>query len=187
MPSRTRSLATAFAATALAGGTAFAVFLAVGEPFGSLNDLGNGVAGLLAAGLVTSATDPDDRAVRRVAWVGGVVSAVGSALVITHTTTWVLAGFVSALGYGLLGPGVARASDRLAQCGEVGPRLARAGRVIGWLMTTGLSAVVPVAMRLDDPATVPGWSWLTSVGIAVGLLPLPLWAIAMARSTRARA
>src|SRR5262245_14729646 len=108
---------TAFAVTALAADVAFAVFIAVGEPFGSLNDLGDGVAGLLAAGLVTMATHRDDRIVRSVAWAGAVVSGVGSALVITHTTGWLLAGFVSALGYGLIGPGVARAADRLDKQG----------------------------------------------------------------------
>ena len=184
MSDRERDLAIAFATTALAADAAFGIFSVVGEPFGSINDFGNGVAGLLAAGFVVSATDEGDRGVRSLAWAGAVVSVAGSALVITHTSGWLLAGFVSGLGFGLIGPGIVRASDRLAQRGEISPRLATAGRLIGWLMATGVTAVVPAALRLDDAATAPAWSWLTFLGVAVGLLPLPLWAIAVARARR---
>lgn len=186
MRDRTPGMATAFAATALAADAAFGVFSVVGEPFGTINDLGNGAAGILAAGFVATATDPDDVAARSLASIGAAVSAAGSALVVTHTTGWLLAGFVSGLGFGLIGPGIVRASDRLAQRGAISPRLAVTGRAIGWLMASGVSAALPVALRLDDPGAAPAWSWLTFVGIAVGLVPFPLWAIAVARSIRAR-
>lgn len=184
---RTPTLAVGLAATALAADAAFAVFSVVGEPFGTLNDLGNGVAGVLAAGLVATATDPEDRGQRWLAWIGAAVSAAGSALVISRATGWLLAGFVSAVGFALIGPGVVRASARLAERGTVSPRMATTGKVIGWLMASSVTAAVPVAMRLDDAATAPGWSWLTFTGIGVALLGLPIWAIAVARSVRARA
>lgn len=186
MRNRTRTLATGFATAALGADASLGVFSVVGEPFGTINDIGIGLSGFLAAGFVAAATDADDGGIRALALTGAAVSAAGSALVVTHTTGWLLAGFVSGLGFGLIGPGVARASARLAQRREIDSRLESTGRVMGWLMATGVTAAVPVVLRIDDAAAAPGWSWLTFLGIGVGLIAAPLWAIAVVRSARAR-
>jgi len=84
-----------------------AAFYAIGGrgPFGTINDVGNGTAGLLSAVLAWSLRRQGigGRLGLVSAVAGGAVSVVGSLLVITNRTGWVFAGLVSGVGFALLG------------------------------------------------------------------------------------
>lgn len=176
-------MAVAAATSTIASGVAFAVFAVAGEPWGSINDIGVAISGFTIAGLTSTATSGSAGPLRVLSWAGALVTAAGSALVVNRTTGWLLAGFVGSVGFGMMGPGVMAASRELANKGVISPRLGFTGQVTGGLMTLGLSAAVPVALRMDDPAKAPWWSWLTMIG-SVALLLVPIWAIGVARSRR---
>jgi hypothetical protein len=178
---RGQLMAAAVATTAIASDVAFALFAVAGEPWGSINDIGIAISGFAIAGLTSTATDASAQSVRILSWAGAAVTAAGSALVVSRTTGWLLAGFVGSVGFGMLGPGIVAASNELSRTGRISPRLGLFGRATGLLMTLGLTATVPSAMRVDDPAKAPWWSWLTLVAPAAGLGLLPAWAIGVVR------
>jgi len=183
----TGQLATAVGAVAIAADAVYVAFAAFGEPFGSVNDAGYAATGILAGSLAWRLRSRAGTAPTAAALGGAAVAAAGSGLVLTGTTGWLLAGFVSAVGFGLIGPSVVAASSSLSRDGVVPPRLATLGLVAGSVMTLGLTAVVPVAMRVDDAATAPAWTWFTMVGWFGTAIAYPAWAIWLGRVAGRRA
>jgi hypothetical protein len=183
----TGQLATAVGAVAIVADATYFAFVAVGEPFGSINDVGYAATGILAGALAWRLRSRAGTVPTAAALAGAAVVAAGSGLVLTGTTGWLLAGFVSAVGFGLIGPSVVAANSSLSADGLVPPRLVMLGRVAGSVMTLGLTAVVPVAMRVDDAATAPGWTWLTMVGWFGAVMIYPAWAIWLGRVAGRRA
>ena len=177
----TGTVATATAGAAVLSIASFGAFAVAGQPWGSINDACFAVTGLLAGVLVWRLRTTTGATLAAAAVVGGVVVAVGSGLVISGTTGWLLAGFVSTLGFGIIGPGITTASGRLAAGGAVSQGIGRLGRWAGWFATLGLTAAIPVALRIDDPATAPWWSWLTMIGWLGGAILIPLWAFRLGR------
>ena len=177
----TGQLATAVGAVAIAADATYAAFVAFGEPFGSINDVGYAATGILAGALAWRLRSRAGTVPTAAALAGAAVAVAGSGLVLTGTTGWLLAGFVSAVGFGLIGPSVVAANASLSADGLVPPRLALLGRVAGSVMTLGLTAVVPVAMRVDDAVTAPGWTWFTMVGWFGAVIVYPAWAIWLGR------
>jgi hypothetical protein len=175
-------LATATGVVALATDALLVTFFTVGEPFGTINDAGSAALGVLAGTVAWRLRAYGGAAATGAAIVGGAVVVTGSGLVISRTTGWELAGFVSSAGYGLIGPSVATISSGLAADGSVPRRLGQLGRVTGLLMTLGLVAAVPAALRFDDPATTPGWAWLTMVGWVGPAILYPVWALWLGRA-----
>jgi hypothetical protein len=173
------------AGAAIAAIVLFAIFSVAGEPFGLLNDAANGVFALLAALAAWAMRDRIGRGAAGLALVGAVVAIVGSALTMTGATGWILAGFVSTIGFGLIGPAVVAASAALAREGRVAGRVARLGRATGWLMTLGVLAVVPSALRYDSIDATPVWAWAIYVSWFGTYLGYPAWAIASGRRLRA--
>ena len=119
---------------------------------------------------------------------GAAVAAAGSGLVLDGDH-WLAAGQAScqASGFGLIGPSVVAANSSLSADGLVPPRLAVLGRAAGYVMTFGLTAAIPVAMRVDDAATAPGWTWFTMIGWFGAMIIYPAWAIWLGRVARRRA
>jgi len=179
--STTGRLAIAAGVTGLAADAAFFVFAAGVEPFGPINDIGIAVSGALAGAVAWRLREHAGGPATALAIGGAATVVAGSSLVVSGTTGWLLAGFVGAAGYGLLGPSVALASRGLGREGRVPRRLSRFGEVVGWAMTLGLAAFAPVVMRVDDAATAPGWTWLTFTGEAAALVLYPIWAIWLGR------
>jgi hypothetical protein len=181
----TGGLAITVGAVALASDALFAVFVVVGEPFGSMNDIGIAATGVLAGALACRLSPRLASPTIVAALLGAVIAAFGSWLVVSQTTGWLLAGFASAVGFGLIGPSVIIASRALAARGVASPGLSRLGVIAGAFMTFGLTAAAPALMRVDDAATAPAWTWLT-LGSGIGSFVLyPIWAIWLGRSLRA--
>src|SRR5688500_7776277 len=101
-PRVTGRLALAFGGVAIGTVGCLATYFAVGGPFGSVNDIGNGVLGLLSAGLAWRLRGQLAGRGRSLALglaaAGAVLTVVGSALVLSRTTGFLLAGLVSTVG-----------------------------------------------------------------------------------------
>jgi len=162
----------------------FAIFSVAGEPFGLLNDATNGVFAFLAGEAAWAMRDRVGRSLAALAMAGAVVAIFGSALTMTSTTGWILAGFVSTIGFGLIGPSVVAASAVLALEGRVTGRVQTLGRATGWLMTLGVLAVVPSALRYDSFDATPVWAWAVYVSWVGTYIGYPVWAIASGRRLR---
>jgi hypothetical protein len=86
------------------------LFFSVGQSFGTLNDIFNGVAGILSGMLAwMSYTEHHSKSpllsqfALILALVGAVVVVIGSVLVVSEITGWVLAGWYTTTGNALIG------------------------------------------------------------------------------------
>jgi hypothetical protein len=164
------------------------VYYTVGGPFGTLNDLANAVIGALSAVMAaqTAARFHVPAAAVGAAGVGAAIMVVGSWLVITDRTGWVLAGLVSAAGAAALGAWLVTLNVTAARAGKLSLRVARLGAVSGALMTVGILALPEILARVDL------WEHLHWYGIAgfVGWLGLyvgyPVWCALLARDAGQR-
>lgn len=177
----------------LTGIVTISLYYTVRGPFGTLNDIGNGLMAVLTAvwaawlhpRLSAEAPRPAGAALAA-AWVGAVVAVAGSVLVIFGYTGWYLAGLVTALGYALIGIWVFGASRWAARSGAWPRRQARWGQVVGILMALGLLALPGILARVDNAARAPWWAHL---GLAASLSWFglyPLWCLWLAFRPRAR-
>jgi hypothetical protein len=98
-----RTTAAVLAAVALASCISLILFFVVGGPFGTINDLGNGILAVLCGVLAFALYAPGRTVATTVAVAGAATSVVGSFLVISDTTGYFLAGLVSAFGFALVG------------------------------------------------------------------------------------
>ena len=179
----TSRLSMTVGAAAILADATYLVFAAVGEPFGSVNDVCYAATGLLAGALAWRLRSHSGGGAAVAAVGGAALAAVGSGLVLTDTTGWLLAGLVSTVGFGLIGPSVVTASSSLSARGLIPPACAALGRMAGGLMTLGLTAAVPAAMRVDDASAAPWWTWLTMVGWVGSAFLYPAWAIWLGRAS----
>lgn len=176
------SVALALGAVTVATFVVLLAFFAWGGVLGPINDAGNAVIGILSAVLAFLL----HRTVRSrvglvAAIVGGAIVLGGSWLVLTATTGFVLAGFVSSVGFGLLGLWLATvASSPIAD--DWTPRLRNVGRAAAALMVIGAVAAVPGAlMGVDSYDGMPPWLWLFSLSWIGVYMLYPAWAIGFGR------
>jgi hypothetical protein len=47
-----------------------------------------------------------------------------------------------------------------------------------------VTAAIPGAQRIDDPATAPLWAWLTMIGWLGGAVLIPAWAFGLGRAAQ---
>ncbi len=180
----TGRLAAAIGAVAAGSAACLATFFVVGDPFGTLNDLGNAVTGVLSAALAWRLRHAipgrsGDLAVGA-ATIGGVLTVVGSGLVVSGTTGYFLAGLVSSVGFAGIGAFVAVLNGR--GTGTVGTwprRLRTLGTVAGSLMSLGIVMLPGIAARLDDMETAPPWVWVGYLGWLGTFVLYPAWALWM--------
>jgi hypothetical protein len=167
-----------------------ATFFAAGEPFGALNDWLIAVTAVLGGVLVLVADSAslemphDGRLAAGAAVAGAAVVAAGSALVLTGTTGFFLAGLVQSVGFALLGAWLMATSRAMARARNSPRRLSTLGTVAGALMAVGLVAVPGVLLRVDDVASAPAWAWIAEVSWLGIFFAYPLWAIALGRHLR---
>src|SRR5712692_6320961 len=155
-------VAVAVGTTQLIGLVFLIVFFMIGEPFGTLNDICIGLAGLLSgvlAGLLFAAQPAQSPALGRLALagagVGALIVAVGSALVIFRVTGWVLAGFYTEFGNALIGLWLL-VLCLSAQPGAAWPRgLVLLGFVAGAIMVLGLLTLPGILRGIDSLAAIP--------------------------------
>ena len=171
-----------------------ATYFAVGGPFGTMNDVGNAAAGvlggLLAWRLHRHVASRASAPAAGLAVIGAAVSVVGSALVVSGTTGWLLASLVSSVGFAAIGTSLVVANR--SAVATAWPRgLRRLGIAAGALMAVGVILAPGIALGLDDAATAPGWVWLGFTGWLGTYVVFPIWAIRVwmveaRRSGRAR-
>jgi len=105
------------------------------------------------------------------------VATIGSALVVSGTTGFFLAGLVSSLGFAGIGAWLVVLNLRIDE-GARWPRgLRNLGVIAGALMAFGVAIVPGILLRLDDMATAPGWIWIGFIGWLGTFVAYPVWAI----------
>ena len=173
----------AIAAGVVAAGSALslATYFAVGGPFGTINDVGNAAAGVLGGCLAFRLRGQlpgrlGDVAVAA-AVVGAALTVVGSALVVSHTTGFFLAGLVSSVGFAGIG-GWLVALARRAPDSAGGAGLRAIGLVAGSLMALGVLAAPGIYLRLDDMASAPAWVYVGLLGWLGIYVVFPIWSVA---------
>jgi hypothetical protein len=158
-------MAIALAAVAVGSLVSIALFFSVGGVFGPINDVGNGLIGLLSAALAfLLVSQAGGWAGVAASVIGAGVAVLGTWLVMSGTTGFVLAGFVSTVGFGLIGVWLA-----LVAWGPMGDAWFGGLRVLAQIAAVamivgGLVAIPAVLQRIDSYETMPGWVWLFSIG-----------------------
>ena len=160
-------------------------FFAWGGVLGPINDAGNALIGILSAVLALLLHRPvGSWLALSAAVVGGAIVVGGSWMVLSDTTGFVLAGFVSSVGFGLIGVWLATVASSLA-AEPWTPGLRRLARVAAGLMVIGAIVAVPGAlMGVDDYDAMPPWLWLFSLSWIGTYLVYPVWAIGFGRRSR---
>jgi hypothetical protein len=176
----TGRLAVAAGVVAAASAVSLATYFAVQGPFGTINDLGNAATGVLGAclawrlrGRLTGRTR--DLAIA-LAVAGAAITVVGSALVVSRTTGFFLAGLWSSVGFAGIGAWLV-ALSRSDGMADLPRRLRRLGVIAGGLMVVGIASAPGIILRIDDAASAPGWAWIGGLGWLGTYAAYPVWAI----------
>jgi hypothetical protein len=187
LPSRLIPTATAVAVTVSAAIVLLIVYYAIGGPFGTLNDLANALLGVLSVVLAAqTARLGVPAAAVAAAGAGGVLMVVGSWLVITGRTGWVLAGLVGAVGAGALGAWLLTVNVTAGRYGLLSRPVARLGAVSGALTMLGILAMPDVLARVDAWDDLH-WSGILALMSWLSLyLGYPVWCVLLARAAGQR-
>jgi hypothetical protein len=187
----TARLALAIGVVAAGSAVCLATYLAVQGPFGTINDLGNGTAGVLSAGLAWRLRGHLPGRTGQVAVgaaiVGAGLTVTGSALVISETTGFFLAGLVSSLGFAGIGTWLIALNRSTAATAAWPDRLRGLGVAAGGLMALGFLSAPGIVLRLDDMANAPAWVWVGSVSWLGTFVVYPAWSIWLANIETRRA
>jgi hypothetical protein len=156
---------------AIASALALAIFFVAGGPFGTINDVLNGVLAVLSGYLAWRLSG--HALLAYVALLGEVIAVIGSVLVISRITGFFFAGMVSSLGFALIGVWL------LAYCWSSSPTspLRWLGIAAGALMVTGVLLIPGIVLRLDDMNKAPAWIWVGFVSWVGIYIAYPAWAI----------
>jgi hypothetical protein len=178
------ALATAF--VTLLGVVSLIIFFAVGGgPFGFINDVANGLMGLLSLALawlwVSNRRSGLSTLAVAAAALGAIVMVMGSILIIFDVTGWYLAGLASSVGSALIGIWLLVA-NRLHRRAPGLPRgLITLGSTTAIFMIIGWLAVPGVLLRIDDPQLAP---WYVNAGLLSWMgtyLLYPAWCLWLSR------
>jgi hypothetical protein len=181
----TGRLALGTGGVAIGSAACLAGFFAVGQPLGTINDIGNATTALLAGWLAWRLRGELERPVADaavgLALAGAAISAVGSGLVLSGTTGFFLGGLVSSLGSAGIGAWLIamNRSRRGSTTGGWPKPLRRLGIAAGALMAAGVVSAPGIALRLDDMATAPPWVWIGFLSWLGTYVAFPAWTIWM--------
>ena len=180
----------AIAVLVFASIASYAVFALKGEPFGTVNDVGNALAGA-ASGLLAwqvrrrgAASDGPSSAATIAGASGAAIAVVGSLLTISKITGYLLAAFVSTVGFALIGVWLIQYNRSLRSRPGASRRLTTLGIATGSVMALGFTHLPAALLRYDDINTAPAW---TSVGFAAWAgtyFLFPAWCSWAARISR---
>jgi hypothetical protein len=164
------------------------LFYAFGQPFGTLNDIFNGLlaiaSGALACGLYAEyhAKSPLASQIALVlALVGVVIAVIGSVLVIFKFTGWVLAGFYTGVGDALIGLWLAMFCYAMLRHNTLSHNLVLFGLVVGVLMAFGLISILGIISRIDSMDSMPWYLNIGYVGFLGTYVLYPIWTIWLGR------
>jgi hypothetical protein len=180
IPSRAISrLTVAMGITAIVSIVSLILFFIFGGFWGPLNDLTIAVFALMSAALA-GLLHPFFRAqsprlsysMLIAAIAGAVIACIGSALVMSGTTSWQLAGSVNALGYAFIGVWLL-AFNFHARLTDVFPQnLTRLGQISGALSAFGLLNMLGIFGLVDAQSDVSWLLYLAQFGGLGGILLL---------------
>lgn len=177
----TGRLAAAVGVVAAGSAVCLAAYFAMRGPFGTISDIGNAATGLLSATLAwrlrRSIPGRGGDVAVGVALVGATITVVGSALVVSGTTGFFLAGLVSSIGFAGIGAWLVVLNRTGAGAVAWPRRLRSLGALAGALMAAGVAAAPGIALRLDDMGTAPGWVWIGFLGWLGIFVVYPAWLI----------
>jgi hypothetical protein len=161
------------------------IFYAAGGPFGLINDVANGLIGLLSLALawlwVRNRRSGWSTLALAAAALGAIVMVIGSLLIIFDITGWYLAGLVSSVGSALLGIWLLIANRLHRQAPELPRELILLGMTTAIFMIIGWLAIPGVIDRIDDPQLAP---WYVNAGLLnwMGTYVLyPVWCLWLSR------
>lgn len=181
-------LAILLGVVSLASLASLGVFFLVGDPFGTINDLGNAAVGILSAllawtlrGRVGAAASGTGVAASGAAILGAGIGVLGSALVVSGATGFFLAGLVSTMGFAFIGLWLIALNRSLWSDARWRPQLRTLGIVGGVLMAIGFATAPGILMGFDDMGTAPGWIWIGFLGWAGTFIVYPVWSIWLGR------
>lgn len=173
-------LALAVGVVAVGSAVCLATYFVVRGPFGTLNDIGIATTGVLSAALAwrlrSQVSGRAGNVAVGAAMAGAAIVIVGSALVVSGTTGFFLAGLVSSVGFAGIGVWLIalNRSDHVAAW----PRALRTlGIAAGALMALGIIVAPGITLRLDDMEAAPAWVWLGEIGWLGIYVVYPAWAI----------
>jgi len=181
---RTGTLAVALGAVGFGSIASLALFFAVGGPFGAINDWSIGLIGILTAWLALRLSSRGAGAAPGVgalptglALIGSAVVVLGSALVISRTTGFFLAGLVESLGFALVGVWLVVLSRSKSETLGWPRRMPAFGTVTGVIMAVGVAVLPGITAGIDDMAAATAWVWIGFVGWLGIFFLFPAWAI----------
>ena len=164
------------------------VFFAVGEPFGTLNDIFSGISGILCGVLAWMlytqhyAKFPSmSQIALAFAVIGAFVVALGTILVVFRITGWVLAGWYSTAGYALIGIWLVMFCYSMLNNTALPHQLTMFGLIVGLVMAVGLVALPGVLNKVDTMDALPGYLNISYIGY-LGDILFPIWSIWLART-----
>ena len=167
------------------------VFFIVGDPFGAINDVGNGVLALLSGALAVTlrpatvaANSGMELLATGVAVLGSAIAVVGSVLILWDITDFFLAGLVSGTGFALIGVWLVAfnrsiADDVRERCPR---RLPIVGVLAGAIMAVGFLNVPGVVSGLDDMGNAPVWILAGGINWLGTYVLFPIWSIWFSRA-----
>jgi len=160
------------------------LFFTLGGPFGTLNDICNGLTGILSGALAWILYKKLQTGLTFLilALIGALAVVLGSVLVIYEITGWYLAGLYTAAGYALIGLWLAALNYPVRQINFWPQRLVKLGLFSGIMMALGL-ATIPAIINRTDAWELGPW-YVNYVGLlgSLGYLVLyPLWCLLVGR------
>jgi hypothetical protein len=184
-PTVVSRIALATAVVSLLAVLSLITFYAVGGPFGFVNDVANGLIGLLSLALAWLWVRN-----RRGGWttlaiafasLGAIVMVLGSLLIIVDITGWYLAGLVSSVGSALLGIWLLIANRLHRSAPELPRGLILLGITTGIFMIIGWLALAGVIARIDDPQSAPLYVNAGLLNWMGTYLLYPVWCLWLSR------
>jgi hypothetical protein len=160
------------------------LFFTVGGIFGTVNDIFNGVAGILSGVLVWMLFKNfhlhipfSHRMICILSAIGSVVVVIGSILIIFDITGWLLAGWYTTAGNALIGIGVLTFNDFVDRTNMLPHNVVTLGLLAGAIMAVGILALPGIIMGID---AIESSTWFLNLGFLSYLgtyLLYPIWAI----------
>jgi hypothetical protein len=181
-------LTIAVGAVALASFASLVLFFVIGQPFGTISDFGNGAIGVLSGVVACALRRSVAKGLRNqvaavgIAVLGAGITVVGSILVMSEATGFLLAGLVSSVGFGCIGVWLIALNWAIRSEERLSRWLPNLGIVAGAVMALGLSTLPGIVMRVDNVDTAPSWIWIGFLGWIGIYVIYPVWAIWLGRT-----
>jgi hypothetical protein len=160
------------------------LFFTIGGPFGTLNDIFNGLTGILSGMLAwkLSTRFQISLVFLIMALLGALAVVLGSILVIFEITGWYLAGLYTSAGYALIGLWLLALNASVRQINSWPQRLVTFGLITGMIMALGLLVLPGLINKIDAWESGPWYiNYVGQLGAIGYLLLYPIWCMLVGR------